>query len=183
MAIPGNYTITTDTVHGISFSSIGNFNTAGPQSVILAGSGTPDATGFFFFTIHADSALCSFSIPVQDADPVATYVLQSGQSGTQLLCSPGSIQGIYTAGMPLNASNTITVSPYATVPGNYTISTHKVNGMIFSAHGTFPTIGNYNVVLQGSGTPLAVGTFICTPLIIGPAPIGGASCDLMISVK
>ena len=183
VATPGNYMITTDTLHGVSFSSSGNFNNVGPQSVKLAGNGTPDATGFFFFTVQSDSSKCSFSIPVQDSDPVATYVLQSGQSGTQLLCSPGSIQGIYTAGMPLNASNTITVSPYATVPGNYTISTHKVNGMIFSAHGTFPTIGNYNVVLQGSGTPLAVGTFICTPLIIGPAPIGGASCDLMISVK
>jgi hypothetical protein len=183
VATPGNYKITTDTLNGVSFSSSGNFNNVGPQSVILAGNGTPDATGFFFFTVQSDSSKCSFSIPVQDGDPVATYVLQSGQSGTQLLCSPGSIQGIYTAGTPLNASNSITVSPYVTVMGNYTISTHKINGMIFSAHGTFPAIGNYNVVLQGSGTPLAVGMFTCTPLIIGPAPIGGASCDLIISVK
>jgi hypothetical protein len=183
VATPGNYTISTDTVNGVSFSSSGNFNTAGPQSVKLAGNGTPDATGFFFFTVHSDSSQCGFSIPVQDGDPVATYVLQSAQLGTQLLCIPSSIQGIYTAGIPLNASNSITVSPYATVAGKYTISTHKINGMIFSARGTFPAIGNYNVVLQGSGTPLTVGTFNLTPLIIGPAPIGGASCDVTISVK
>ena len=183
VATPGNYTITTDTVNGVSFSSSGNFNTAGPQSVILAGSGTPDSTGFFFFTVHSDSSQCSFSIPVQDGDPVATYVLQSAQSGGQLFCTPSSIQGNYTAGIPLNATNSITVSPYATVAGKYTISTHKINGMIFSAHGTFPATGNYNVVLQGSGTPLAVGTFSVTPLIIGLAPIGGASCDVIISVK
>jgi hypothetical protein len=183
VAIPGNYKITTDTINGVSFSSLGNFNTAGPQSVKLEGNGTPDATGYFFFTVHSDSSQCSFSIPVQDGDPVATYVLQSGQSGAQLICSPGSIQGIYTAGTPLNASNSITVSPYVTVPGKYTISTYKINGMIFSAHGTFSAIGNYNIVLQGSGTPLGVGTFNLTPLIIGPAPIGGASCDLIMSVK
>lgn len=183
VAIPGDYKITTDTLNGVSFSASGNFNNAGPQSVKLAGIGTPDATGFFFFTVQSDSSKCSFSIPVQDGDPVATYVLQSGQAGTQLLCAPASVHGIYTAGTPLNASNTMTVSPYATVAGKYTISTHKINGMIFSAHGIFPSTGNYNVVLQGSGTPLAVGTFAITPKIIGPAPIGGASCDLMLSVK
>jgi hypothetical protein len=180
---PGNFTIKTDTVHGISFSSSGNFNTAGPQSVKLEGNGAPDATGYFFFSVHSDSSQCSFSIPVQDGDPVATYVLQSGLSGTQLLCAPGSIQGIYTAGTPLYASNSITVSPYVTVPGKYTISTHKINGMIFSANGIFPAIGNYNIALQGSGTPLAVGTFSLTPLIIGLAPLGGASCDVIINVK
>jgi hypothetical protein len=183
VSMPGTYTIATNTVNGVSFSGSGTFSTTGTQTVTLRGSGTPDATGFFFFNVQAGSSQCSFSVRVQNADPVATYVLQSGMQNGLDYCTPQSVQGDYTAGIALNNSNSITVSPYVTVKGSYTISTYKINGMIFSASGTFTAPGNYSIPLQGSGTPLVVGTFTVTPFIIGPAPIGGSSCSVDINVK
>lgn len=183
VSAPGSYSISTDTVSGVSFSASGTFSAVGAQTVTLYASGSASAAGFLFFKVKADSSQCSFSIAVQNADPLATYVLQSGISNGLAYCSPQSIQGNYTAGIPLDSSNTITVSPYATIKGNYTISTYRINGMIFYASGTFPAPGNYSVALRGSGTPLVVGTFTFTPFIIGPAPIGGRSCDVDINVK
>ncbi len=183
VSAPGSYSIFTDTVSGVSFSASGTFSAIGAQTVTLVASGSASAAGLLFLKVRADSTQCSFSIAVQNADPLATYVLQSGISNGLAYCTPQSIQGNYTAGIPLNSSNTITVSPYATVSGNYTISTSKINGMIFSASGTFPAAGVYSVALQGSGTPLIVGIFIVTPFIIGPAPLGGQSCAIDINVK
>lgn len=180
---PGDYTITTDTINGISFSATGHFNTAGPQTVVLNGNGDPDAPGLLYFNVKADSSQCSFSVPVQCALPLATYVLQSGVGPAGLVCSPQSIQGTYTAGVVLNNMNTITVTPYATVPGNYSISTDKINGIIFSASGNFPAAGEYSVPLKGIGTPLVSGTFTFTPYIIGPSPIGGSSCEVSLAVQ
>ncbi len=180
---PGDYTIKTDTINGVSFSATGHFNTTGPQTIILNGSGTPVDPGLLFFNVKADSSQCSFNLPVQCAEPLATYVLQSGIGSSNLLCSPQSIQGTYTAGVALNSTNTITIAPYATIPGNYAISTGKINGVVFSAIGNFPTAGAYSVTLKGSGTPLSSGTFTYTPFIIGPSPIGGSSCDVIIAVQ
>ena len=183
VSAPGSYSSSTDTISGVSFSASGTFSAIGSQTVTLYAHGVAGSAGFLTFKVKADSTQCSFSIPVQNADPLATYVLQSGIQNGLAYCSPQSIQGNYTAGIPLNSSNTITVSPYATIKGNYTISTFKLNGMIFSASGTFPAPGNYSVALQGSGTPLVVGTFTVTPFIIGPAPLGGQSCVVDINVK
>jgi hypothetical protein len=180
---PGDYNITTDTVDGISFSAAGHFNTAGTQTVVLKGYGSPQTAGVPYFNVKADSSYCSFGIPVQNPEPLAVYVLQSGVGPTGTVCSPASVEGTYMSGVTLTESNTITVTPYATVSGNYTISTSKVNGMIFSASGIFPAAGTYSVALKGSGIPLASGTFIFTPFIVGPSPIGGASCDVSVTVQ
>jgi hypothetical protein len=180
---PGDYSISTDTLGGISFSASGHFTTSGAQTVILECNGLPENPGLFYFNVKADSSSCSFSVPVQSGEPLATYVLQSGIGPSGLVCSPQSIQGTYTAGVLLNSSNTITITPYATLPGNYTISTNRLNGVIFSASGNFPTSGTYSVLLTGNGTPMASGTFSFTPQIIGPSPLGGASCDVSVSVQ
>ena len=180
---PGEYTIRTDTINGISFSATGHFSTAGPQTVVLSVDGTPGDPGLLFFKVKAASSQCSFILPVECAEPLATYVLQSGIGAGNLLCTPQSIQGTYIAGVALNNTNTITITPFATLPGNYAISTGKINGMVFSAFGNFPTAGQYSVPLKGSGTPISSGTFTYTPLIIGPSPIGGSSCDVIISVQ
>lgn len=180
---PGNYKIATDTIDGFSFSTSGTFGASGTQTVVLNGLGIPDSPGLWFFTVHSDSSQCDFSIPVRSAEPLATYVLQSGTGASSLICSPQSIQGTYTAGVALNSTNTITISPYATLPGNYAISTGRINGILFSASGNFQAAGPYLIALKGTGTPLAAGTFTFTPFIIGPAPIGGKSCDVTITVN
>jgi hypothetical protein len=65
VATPGSYTISTNTVNGITFSASGVFATAGLQNIILRGSGAPQATGTSTLTpVYAGSA-CSFSVTVQ----------------------------------------------------------------------------------------------------------------------
>ena len=65
---PGTYTITTNTVNGISFSGTGTFTAAGaPQPVALTGTGTPVASGIFNFTATAGLSTCTFSITVNGA--------------------------------------------------------------------------------------------------------------------
>ena len=179
----GDYSITTDTINGISFSAEGTFTTTGDQQVILTGNGTPNGPGLFYFNLNAPSSQCTFTLQVINADPLATYVLQSGQSGTTLLCAPQSVQGTYVTGVPLNLTNTITITPYVTIPGNYTISTGMVNGVMFEISGTFTAAGELSVALNGYGTPIASGTFAFVPQIIGPAPLGGESCEVDVTFQ
>jgi hypothetical protein len=180
---PGKYNITTNKVNGISFSASGSFASHGAQQVILQASGTPEIPELSQFQLNADASHCTFYVPVSNAEPVATYVLQSSVNNNILYCAPGSVQGAYTAGTSLSADNTLTVNAFVTVTGNFTISTTEQNGMKFSHTGTFTTTGAQDVVLQGSGTPTAVGTYTFYPQIVGPAPLGGSTCGLDVAVK
>jgi len=180
---PGTYNIKTDVVNGISFSGSGYFATTGDQTVKLTCTGAPDTPGRAFFNVQADSSQCSFSVPIETVQPQATYVLQSGTGNNFNACFPHTNQGSYIAGTPLNNSNTVSITAYITVPGNYSIYTAKVDGMVFGSSGNFAATGYQTVVLAGSGTPLSSGTFTYTPTIIGPAPIGGNACDFRIDVQ
>ncbi|GEJ48046.1 hypothetical protein [Chryseobacterium sp. ON_d1] len=51
----GSYTITTNTVDGISFSGSGTFTSTGNQNITLNGSGTPSSTSVKTITITSDS--------------------------------------------------------------------------------------------------------------------------------
>lgn len=51
----GSYTITTNTVDGISFSGSGTFTSTGNQNITLNGSGTPSSTSVKKMTITSDS--------------------------------------------------------------------------------------------------------------------------------
>ena len=180
---PGKYNITTDKVNGISFSASGSFTSHGAQQVILQASGTPEVPELSEFQLHADASQCTFYVPVSNAEPVATYVLQSSVNNNNLYCAPGSVQGSYSAGTPLSAGNTLTVNAYVTTVGNFTISTTEQNGIRFSYTGTFTTAGAQDVVLQGSGTPTSIGTYTFYPQIVGSAPLGGSTCGLDVAVK
>ncbi len=59
---PGTYSITTDNVNGVIFSSTGNFTSTGVQLVTLSGSGTPTGTGAKTYTITYGSSNCTFNI-------------------------------------------------------------------------------------------------------------------------
>ena len=183
VAAKGPYTMTTDKVNGISFSGSGTFSSTGAQQVILQATGTPDIAELTHLILSADDSKCSFYVSVANAEPVATYVLQSAAANGIEYCSPGSVQGNYTSGTNLKAGNTLTVNAYVTVVGNYTISTTELNGMTFSASGTFTDIGAQDVVLQGNGTPEVAGNYTFYPQIVGPAPIGGSICGLDVLVK
>ena len=49
VTVLGNYTISTNTVNGMTFAGTGSFVTLGSQIVVLTGSGTPAAKGIFGF--------------------------------------------------------------------------------------------------------------------------------------
>ncbi|MCM5663859.1 hypothetical protein [Galbibacter mesophilus] len=52
----GDYTISTNTVNGVSFSGTGTFATTGAQNVILTATGTPTDGGTFDYTLTSNSA-------------------------------------------------------------------------------------------------------------------------------
>jgi hypothetical protein len=151
----GTYTITTNTINGFSFSGSGNFTSTGAQTVVLNGAGTPSAAGASNFIVTAGSSTCTFSINVSATPPANAVFTFAGAPGA---CGSFTPQGTYTAGTPLNATNTVTVGVNVTTIGAYTITTNTVNGITFSKTGTFTVTGPQTVVLNGSGTPTAAGT-------------------------
>lgn len=64
VATVGAYTISTNTVDGISFSQSGNFTTTGLQTVTLIGTGTPATSGSQNFVLSFGSSTCNFSLTV-----------------------------------------------------------------------------------------------------------------------
>jgi len=178
----GAYSITTDTLDGITFSSSGSFTTTGDQTVSLIGSGTPELARYLpFSVISPGTQRCSFNVTVVDPEPLATYVLESGAIGTTNVCIY-TVQGAVTHNVALDGSNTVTIRVTVTVPGNFTIATNSINGMTFSYSGTFTTMGAQNVILKGDGVPATSGISSFVPNIVGPHPIGGESCAFDITV-
>ncbi len=154
---PGTYTITTNTVNGVTFSATGSFTTTGTQLVQLTGSGTPLAAGSFSYTPGTNG--CIFSITVAGAAATAVFTY-GGAPGT---CTSASAAGTYTAGTALTALNTVIINVNVTTIGTYTISTPVVNGISFTGSGSFTATGSQNVLLTGTGTPTAGGVFNYTP--------------------
>lgn len=61
----GSYTIVTNNLNGISFSTSGVFTTTGLQQVTLQGIGIPMATGTGNFTPRYNASACSFTVTFQ----------------------------------------------------------------------------------------------------------------------
>jgi hypothetical protein len=62
---PGSYTVTTNTVNGMSFSATGVFSNTGLQNIILRGSGIPQTTGTSTLKPSYGGSACNFSVTVQ----------------------------------------------------------------------------------------------------------------------
>jgi hypothetical protein len=60
----GSYSISTNTVNGMTFSGTGTFSTTGTQNVVLTGTGTPTGSGTQNFTITYNASTCTFSLPI-----------------------------------------------------------------------------------------------------------------------
>lgn len=179
----GDYTITTDTVAGIFFSSSGIFTATGNQQVILTSNGTPNIPGLVYFHVYGGTSECGFKMPITNAEPLATYVLESGFGNPPNPCTPQEIIGDYISGVSLSSANTVDIGVYVTVPGNFNVSTDSLNGIIFKYSGTFTATGEQTVTLYGSGTPNTSGMYTFVPQIIGPAPLGGNACGFKITVQ
>jgi hypothetical protein len=147
----GSYSLSTNTVSGISFSKSGVFTSTGLQTVVLNGSGTPTASGALVLKPKVGTSECSFTVNVS-GPAMFTY---SGGTGN---CTGTSVNGTYTAASVLNSNNTVTIQVNVTSIGSYNISTNTANGFKFSKSGTFTTTGLQDVILVGSGTPAVAGT-------------------------
>ncbi|MET3530955.1 hypothetical protein DRF59_03370 [Chryseobacterium flavum] len=69
VTVLGSYTVTTNTVDGISFSGSGTFSSTGNQNITLSGIGTPTSTSVKTITITSDSqggvsTTCSVNVVV-----------------------------------------------------------------------------------------------------------------------
>lgn len=161
----GSYTITTNSANGVTFTSTGVFSTTTAQSVTLFATGTPLAAGPFNYTTTGGTGSCVFPV---------TYTAGAGPAAYTINCTGATLQGNYAAGVPLDPSNTMTISVNATTAGTYTITSTTVNGVTFSATGTLVVGNNANIVLMGTGTPTAGGSFAY------PLSGSGASCSVNV---
>ncbi len=144
----GNYNITTSAVNGMTFSGSGTL-AVGAQTILLTGTGTPTTAGANTIPVTVGTSTCSFTITVA-APGVGTL---GGAGGA---CAPITVNGTYTAGTPLDATNTVTVQVNVTTAGAFTITTNTVGGMSFSFSGNL-AVGTQTVNLLGTGTPAGTG--------------------------
>lgn len=148
---PGSYTISSNTVNGVSFSQSGNFSAAGAQPVTLIGSGTPLLPGVQNFAVNYGSSQCNFKITF--LSPASGTL--GGSSGS---CTPFSIAGNYQQGVALTGTNTVQIQVNVTSAGAYNITTNTINGVYFSTSGVFTNTGIQTVTLIGNGTPVNSGS-------------------------
>jgi hypothetical protein len=62
----GAFSISTNTVNGISFSTSGTYSKIGDQAVSLHAFGTPHDAGTFYYTLSAGNGTCSFHLAIQN---------------------------------------------------------------------------------------------------------------------
>ena len=66
---PGTWTLTSNSVGGMSFSGSGTFASAGSQTITLTGTGTPTAAGAQTFTVSDGTNGCTFVVTVTGGGP------------------------------------------------------------------------------------------------------------------
>lgn len=150
----GTYTIFTDTINGYYFMASGTFSSTGAATVRLKGFGTPAAAGIDDFSVSYDSSVCN----------VAVTVLPGGGGGggsssafTLGNCSNTAVQGTYTQGTAVTATNRVQVEVNVTALGTWNLSTSTVTGFSFSGSGTFTALGTQMITLNAAGTPTTAG--------------------------
>ena len=147
----GAYSLTT-AANGVTFSSSGTFTSQTVQNITFTATGTPSATAnTYTYNVSNGSSTCSFTITYAPAGPPAVYTLGGAPSS----CTGVILNGTYTAGTALTASNYVKINVIVTTPGTFSITTTSANGISFSASGVFTsTLPNPQLVtLVGSGTP------------------------------
>lgn len=167
----GDTSISTNTVGGVYFSSGPlSFDELGIKQVVLSAYGTPTTPGINRYTLNQTTGLvsaCSFEINVV-RQPVVY----------NLLCNSIVVNGRYAPNIQTNSTNTIVLNANVDYIGDYTIATNTVNGISFSASGTFTTTGLQEVTLTANGTPQNGGNHSYT--ITTNSSTGANTCDVSI---
>ncbi|MBC9928873.1 hypothetical protein [Chitinophaga qingshengii] len=126
---------------------------------------------------------CSKEYSRESPDPVNTPATpQQGQAVFTLVkqnssCSDAKVEGTYKVGTPLGSDAKIQVSVQVTTPGFWTMSTGMVNGMSYTASGTFTTVGKQTITLTGTGSPEKDGAFFF------PLQTNGSSCSVIVVIN
>src|ERR1700712_5155230 len=135
----GTYTIATDTLNGIVFSSTGSFNTTGVNTVRLQAFGKPLSAATTIFSIRYGAVSCTISVVTISANTAsAVFAYKTETDG---LCSGAVLAGVYKTNTTTDASNSVKLSVNVTTAGAYNVSTPAVNGITFSATGVFTATG------------------------------------------
>jgi hypothetical protein len=115
--------------------------------------------------------MCTFTVTVAPAAASTGVCTLNGAPG---VCGGAVSAGTYALGTALTAANTIQLQVTVTTIGSYTITTNTVNGFSFSATGNFAALGPQSVLLTGTGTPTAAGSFNFT------ATAGASTCTFSV---
>ncbi|WP_292009410.1 hypothetical protein [Chryseobacterium sp.] len=168
----GNYTISGTTTNGYNFYGTGVFLNTGIQAVQIPGQGTPVdiQTDNIQLVANGTEVNCTPSVTVDVLSPSGTYTMS---------CGSATVNGVYSVGVPLHSSNTITLPVNVTALGSYTITTNTVDGISFSGSGVFTSTGNQNITLSGTGTPSST---TVKRLILTSDSQGGVSTTCTIDV-
>ncbi len=139
-------------IMGSHFLPSGVFTTTGIQTIILKATGTIIADGVFDYDLtEPGGTSCSFSVTFLPPPTVNAVYTVGGASG---VCTGAVLNGTYTPGIPMDASNTLTIEVIVSTPGFYSMNSGVANGISFSGSGILSTTGLHTITLTASGTPI-----------------------------
>lgn len=98
-------------------------------------------------------------------------------SSGNLNCVNTVVNGNYLKAVALTSSNNVVLSVTPTSVGGYSISSDNVNGISFSKMGTFTSLGSQTIMLNGTGIPIATGTYTYS------VTYNNTSCNFTVTVS
>jgi DNA/RNA endonuclease G (NUC1) len=117
---------------------------------------------------------CKKESPIlNDEEPRGVFSVIS--SGTT--CANSTVIGNYGVGVPMDASDKVTIQVNVTNTGTYTVTSATVYGMKFSDSGRFVNTGIQTITLKASGTPGYAGD------IFVYFTAGASACSFIIPVS
>lgn len=169
---PGNFSFSTDTVNGVSYSASNINLTVGSQQVTLFANGNaPTASGTFSYSVTGTGNVGSPAIANILVEEVPAVI-------SNVSCGSAVVNGILKLDVPLTASNYIDIPVTATGIGTYTINVSNADnpGFSYTGSGTISSTGTSNIRVYGTGTPTKAGTMPFT------VTVNGVSCTMNIVV-
>ncbi len=173
---PGSYEIKGTTSNGYSFFTSGTFLNAGTFTVQVPGSGTPVVVN----TSPGDTVNIYNNGTAQTCTPAVTVPVLSNAGTYSISCGSATVNGVYTKGIALALANTISLPIDVSSLGSYSITTNTVDGISFSASGTFTATGSQIITLNGTGIPTS--TAVKTMTITANSADGVSTCTVNVVV-
>lgn len=150
VTVAGSYSISTNTVAGVTFSASGTFTSTGTQDVVLVATGTPNASGTYTYTATlsgtAGAASCTFSRYIRPVSTTRSFA-GFGSNGCNG-CAQGS-SDTRTNGWQDNGST------FNLTGGNYSLSFSvniTANGTVCNGTPNKPLEGLIQVRLRNTST-------------------------------